>query len=241
MNYLKSSSALKADAREKLLGKYQCTVLAYVFMDLLLSGCLTLLEMSVNLQTASGLLIYYAAYFIILLLSTIFVVGQNHLYLNICRDLPYKTGDIWIGFSTCADRTIFVCLRILLKCLLCAVPFGIATLLMVVTENYYLSLPVAASAIFMMVAITVILLDYSQALYLILDYPDETVSQLLSHSKQLMKGHRGSLFYLLVSFLGIFFLGLMTCGLGMLWIYPYFTATKTNYYLELTKATNKSI
>ncbi len=240
MNYLKSSSALKADAREMLLGKYQTTVLAYILMDLITSGCLSLLEVSVNLQTTSGWIIYYAAYFIILLLSAILVVGQNYLYLNIGRGKEHKTGDIWIGFSTCADRAIFVYLRILLKSLLCAVPCGIAVAIMVLTENYYFSLLVAAGVIFMIVAVTIIQLDYSQALYLILDYPEESPSRLLAHSKQLMKGHRGSYFYLIVSFAGIFFLGLMTLGLGMLWIYPYFTATKAAYYLELIQKEDRN-
>nr|MBQ8253139.1 DUF975 family protein [Lachnospiraceae bacterium] len=235
MNYLKSSSALKADAKENLLGKYQTAVLAYVLMDLIVSGCLTLIELTVNLQTVSGMIIYYAAYIIISLLSTIFVVGQNYLYLNINRGLAYRTGDIWIGFGTCADRALFAYLRVLLKSVLCAVPCAVAAAIMIVTKNYYLSLLVAVCAVFMLVTVTIIQLDYSQVLYLVLDYPDESAAELLAHSKRLMKGHRGSYFYLLVSFLGIFMLGLMTFGLGMLWIYPYFTATKTCYYLELIK------
>lgn len=238
MNYLKSSSALKADARAKLLGKYQTAVSAYVLMDLILSGCLTLLELTVNPENPSGLLIYYAANFIIVLLSAIFVVGQNYLYLNIFRGKEFRCGDIFIGFHTCADRALFAYLLILLKSVLCAIPFAVATAAMIVTENYYLSLAVAAGAVFMLISVTLIQLDYSQVLYLVLDYPDETPAQLLAHSKRLMKGHRGSYFYLIVSFAGIFCLALMTFGLGMLWIHPYFSATKTGYYLELLQKEN---
>ncbi len=235
MNLLKSSSALKADARELLLGKYKVAVLAYVLMELLVTGVLTLAELQVNLQTTTGLLLYYAVYFIVVLLSTVLIVGQNHLYLNMFRDRAYETGNIWIGFRTCADRAILAYLIILGKTLLFAIPCIIATAIMLTTKNYYFALLVGATAVFMIIGCTFVQLDYSQVFYLILDHPEESATQLLSHSKKLMKGHRGSYFYLLVSFLGIFFLSILTFGIGMLWIYPYFTATKTAYYLELTK------
>jgi hypothetical protein len=38
---------------------------------------------------------------------------------------------------------------------------------------------------------------------------------------------------LLVSFSGILLLALLTFGIGMFWIYPYMTATQTNFYLQL--------
>ncbi|MBE5880931.1 MAG: DUF975 family protein [Lachnospiraceae bacterium] len=235
MKQLKTSSALKADAKEILLGKYKTAVLAYVIMELIVSGCLTLIELQVNLQTAAGMLLYYAVYFIVVLLSTVLVVGQNHLYLNFYRGAKYETRDIWIGFRTCADRAILIYLTIFGKTFLCCIPCMIATAIMIFTQNYYFALLVAAGIVFALVKGTLIQLDYSQALYLILDHPEQSVGELLSGSKSMMKGHRGSYFYLLVSFLGIFLLSIMTFGLGMLWIYPYFTATKTGYYLELTK------
>mgnify|MGYP000773510905 FL=1 len=105
---------------------------------------------------------------------------------------------------------------------------------MAYTKNYYLSLLVAATGIFFLVMSILLSIWYSQALYLITDYPDESAPQLLKHSRTLMKGHAGSYFYLLVSFIGIGLLVVLTFGIGILWAYPYFTATKTNYYLELT-------
>ncbi len=235
MKLLRPSSALKADAREMLLGKYKVAVLAYALMELLITSILTLVEMQLNLQTATGMLLYYAVYLIVVLLSTVLIAGQNYLYLNMFRGQQYETGNIWTGFRVCADKAILSYLMILGKTILCSIPCMIATAIMLVTENYYFVLLVAATAIFMIIAGTLVQLDYSQVLYLIWDHPEESVSQLLSHSKTMMKGHRGSYFYLLVSFIGVFCLSILTFGIGMLWIYPYFTATKTAYYLELIK------
>lgn len=238
MKQLKSSSALKADAKEILLGKYKVAVLAYVLMELLITGILTLIEMQVDLSTTAGLLLYYAVYFIVILLSTVLIVGQNHLYLNMYRGQAFETSNIWIGFRTCADRAILAYLMIFGKMLLYSIPFAIALSIMLITQNYYFALLVGAGAVFMIIGCTFAQLDYSQVFYLILDNPDISARMLLTKSKTMMKGHRGSYFYLLVSFIGIYLLSAMTFGIGMLWIYPYVTATKTGYYLELHQETS---
>lgn len=235
MNQLKSSSALKADAREILLGKYKTVVLAYILMQLITSSILTFVELQVNAQTTAGLLLYYAVSFIVAILSTVFIVGQNYLYLNIYREQPFDTGNIWLGFKFCADRAILAYLLIAARVIICAVPCIIATAIMLTTKNYCFALLVGAGAVFWIISTTLIELDYSQVFYLIIDHPDMTASALLAKSKTLMKGHRGTYLYLMVSFIGIHLLSALTFGIGMFWAYPYITATKTGYYLELKK------
>ena len=235
MKLLKSSSALKADARELLLGKYKTAVLAYVIMEVIITGILSLIEMQVNLQTSAGLLLYYAVYFIVLLLSAVFVAGQNYLYLNIYREKPFETGNIWYGFRTCADRAIIAYLMIFGKTLLFSIPCMIATGMMLTSKNYYLALLVGACAVFLIIGVTLVQLDYSQVFYLVLDRPELSPRQLLAQSRSMMHGHRGSYLYLIISFIGIYLLAALTFGIGMLWIHPYVTATKTGYYLELSK------
>lgn len=235
MNQLKSSSALKADAREILLGKYKTVVWAYVLMQLVTSGILTFVELQVNIRTTNGLLLYYAVSFIVMLLSTVFIVGQNNLYLNIYCGQPFETGNIWIGFRTCADRAILAYLLICCKIVICGLPCIIATAIMLTTENYYFALLVGVGAVFWIISTTFIELDYSQVFYLILEHPDLSARGLLSESKAMMKGHRGGYLYLMISFIGIYLLSALTFGIGMFWVYPYVTATKTGYYLELKK------
>ena len=197
MKQIKSSAALKADARQQLLGKYKTVILAYLIMQFLISGCMNLAQAQVNLNTGAGMGIYYLIHGL-------------------------------------ADHAILVHLIIFGLCLLAGIPFILSCAFMAYTKNYYLSLLVAATGIFFLVMSILLSIWYSQALYLITDYPDESAPQLLKHSRTLMKGHAGSYFYLLVSFIGIGLLVVLTFGIGILWAYPYFTATKTNYYLELT-------
>ena len=49
-----------------------------------------------------------------------------------------------------------------------------------------------------------------------------------------MKGHKGRLFYIVLSFLGMDILVLLSLGIGSLWIMPYQSQTYTLFYLDIT-------
>ncbi len=49
----------------------------------------------------------------------------------------------------------------------------------------------------------------------------------------MMKGNKGSYFYLFISFIGMVVLGYCSMGIGLLWIIPYIQATMTEYYFDL--------
>ena len=133
MKQIKSSAALKADARQQLLGKYKTVILAYLIMQFLISGCMNLAQAQVNLNTGAGMGIYYLIYFILLLLSAIFITGQNQLYKNIARGLPYYVKDMWVGFHGLADHAILVHLIIFGLCLLAGIPFILSCAFMAYT------------------------------------------------------------------------------------------------------------
>lgn len=84
-----------------------------------------------------------------------------------------------------------------------------------------------------LILITILSLVYSQAYYLMLDFPSYSVKELLKKSRLLMRGHKGRLFYIQVCFLPLFLLGILTCGIGMLWIAPFISAVQTEFYLDL--------
>lgn len=57
----------------------------------------------------------------------------------------------------------------------------------------------------------------------------------ITESRDLMNGHKERLFWLDVSFIGWYLVGLLTLGLGFLWINPYVNATKAAFYDDLSK------
>lgn len=57
----------------------------------------------------------------------------------------------------------------------------------------------------------------------------------ITESRELMNGHKGRLFWLDISFIGWYILGMLTLGIGFLWINPYINATKAAFYDDLSK------
>lgn len=84
--------------------------------------------------------------------------------------------------------------------------------------------------------------SYSQAYFIYYDRYQETdlrpgFLECITRSKQMMKGHKGHLFILDLSFIGWHLLAMLTLGIGYLWLTPYITATKAAFYEDLPKAT----
>lgn len=76
-------------------------------------------------------------------------------------------------------------------------------------------------------------LSYSMAFFLLLDNPNLKAMDALRQSKEMMKGYKGKLFMLYLSFLGWILLGIITFGIGFLWIMPYMQAALTAFYEQL--------
>jgi uncharacterized membrane protein len=68
------------------------------------------------------------------------------------------------------------------------------------------------------------------------DNPDLKPLEAIELSKKMMYGHKARLFFLWLSFIGWFLLGIFTLGLGFLFLTPYYNATLANFY-EDVKAT----
>lgn len=77
-------------------------------------------------------------------------------------------------------------------------------------------------------------LQYSQALRIIAENKDMEVMEALRRSKEMMIGHKWELFSFYLSFIGHFFLILITLGFYLFYFVPYFATCVDNYYLHLS-------
>ncbi len=55
----------------------------------------------------------------------------------------------------------------------------------------------------------------------------------ITASRKLMDGHKMELFVFNLSFLGWFIFGLITLGIGFLWLVPYYQTSRANFYRAL--------
>lgn len=84
---------------------------------------------------------------------------------------------------------------------------------------------------------------YSQTYFIYYDTYTTTGEKLrftdcITASRQLMKGHKTELFILDLSFIPWHLLGMLTLGIGYLWITPYINTTKAAFYKKLAEDGN---
>ena len=74
---------------------------------------------------------------------------------------------------------------------------------------------------------------YALTPFLLVDCPELTPLQCIKLSDKMMKGHKFDLFYLYLSFIGWALLGILTLGIGYLWLYPYMYTSVAAFYQDV--------
>ena len=214
------------------MGKYRNAISILLASDLIVST-LSLFT-TTNTNSYIGILIGFLINFILVLFGTILTVGQCSFYLNIACNGPYQFSDLFTGFKVHPDKTIITQLIIQLLTTLPLLP-GVGLLLY--SFRAYNIIVVFLLGCFLLILGTGISwwisLRYSQVYYLLLDFPDYSAKELLKMSWKLMKGNAGRLLYLQVSFIPMTLAGLLSFGIGLLFVLPYQNMTYTLFYLDL--------
>jgi len=82
---------------------------------------------------------------------------------------------------------------------------------------------------------------YSQSYFVYKDLNDRglaenySLTDYITKSRQLMVGNKWRYFGLQLSFIGWWIIGLITLGIGFIWIYPYYKLTMANFYRDLVE------
>lgn len=111
-------------------------------------------------------------------------------------------------------------------------------------------LPITAISILMVVFVflgmilfiipgIILALGYAMVFYLYVDNQDYTPMDYLNQSKELMRGYKWDYFVFELSFIGWILLGIITFGIGLIWVIPYVTIAQTIYYEDLKKLKEK--
>lgn len=228
----RTSSELKRLSKGALLGNYSLPVKAFLLSTVLLTGISTIISLVFPLTTALSTVLYCIATFIFELLGSVLSAGVSVILLDISRGGRGQFQDLFYGFRHQPDRILLSQLLIALLSLICCIP-GILVLRYAVMAS---SLIAAIPAIFLLIAgiaaALVISLNYSLVIPLYIDCPEKQVLQLMRESRMLMKGNKGRLFYLQLSFIGLSLLCILTCFIGMLWLAPYMEMTHMMFYRE---------
>ena len=245
MNSHKSTTEMKSAAREVLLGKYGSYIGAYITAELMLTMISFVASSVLPSDNTWGMVFNLAISFVIELIAAVFLLGMIQYTMNMCTGSPYKLSDVFYGFRSHPDKAIickFLFIVAELVCLLPAILFGV---LYSINENGLLLIVASLFLVIGLVIAVIIHLTLYFVYYLILDYPDATVKELLQYCADMMNGHRIKLFYLYASFLPMYALGILSLGIGLFFVEPYVNVTLAQFYLdvffvETDSATNTS-
>ncbi|MDO4293027.1 MAG: DUF975 family protein [Eubacteriales bacterium] len=234
-----SRSELKGRARAALLGHY--LPLSSAFLSLILLEYLIVAPSALTrVYPPLGLILYYAVNFGIGIFFAVFKVGIAYLFLsNACGQQIYA-GGIFTGFWHDPGKAMRIQLFPALLLLLPQLCFQLFFVRFRTDGGaFWLGLTLAALLVFFAVSLFLKIL-YSQAFYIMLDFPELTARECLQRSRRLMRGSKWRYFLLLASFLPWLILSLFTCGLGLLYVYPYQNQTYAFFYLDLIQPGRQS-
>ena len=230
--------------RNQLSGKYGTfiginvlyiliTLVASNLMDLVLGTSsilnpLTATSATVETLGISHTVVYYLSTFILL------NIGLLKIALDTARGYDIRFQDLFFGFKHHPDRAILAQGVILLLTYLCILPGSTLCICGYRQKSVTLLLTGAAVLCVGLVIYLILSLMFSQTMFFLTDYIDIEAMQALKESVRIMRGKKGKLFYLQLSFIGIYLLGAIACGIGLLWVIPYMQVTMANFYRKIT-------
>lgn len=252
MKRKKTSSELKAMAKEQLLGNYGIAAGTFAILYGIIFAVVilvyTAIMMSVVTNVAMGLagmtsLVsspwYMPISFLIsailgALMSTL-LVGYSNIILKISRGSKPKVSDLFFCYSHHPDKVIVMYLIV----------YGVSFLLMLPTQiiNYIMmDSGNTSGTIFLLWAVFYVVglvlsvifsMMVAQMYYLYIDYPQESSISFVKQSILIMKGNKGRLFYIMLSMIGWYLLIFVSCGIASFWVTPYMAVIIANFYRDL--------
>ena len=229
---LKSSTELKAIAKEKSLDKYGTLILANILIFAIQFIVVTIATVS-NPGNLVSYFINKIIFIIVNILVGILVSGKAYLYMNLIYSQTVSTDDIFFGFKQHPSKAVVIQAVFVVADLFVSVPLSI--LYDILLSGYSLN---AATGVLFALAFGIVInvyvyLTYSQAFFLLHDFPDRSAKELLALSKKMMKGSRLHLLYIRISFIPLILLGVITLFVPLFWISVYRYATFTAFYQDL--------
>lgn len=232
----RTSAEIKQLARGNLVHRYGIPITAQVMSEVITTALL--LPFAWNLTDTSPLrelLIYYVAVFIVSLISVILAVGRLVIALRIARGQEYRFTDLFYGFKHHADRYILAELLLIAIYLLpTALTVGII-ILSSMSRTMLQDVIIIGAVIVFLVVILILSLQYALVFYILIDHPEWKLLEVFGTSRAWMKGNKGRLFYIYLSFIGWLLLAALSFGIGGLWVTPYMVQTQTQFYLGIAE------
>lgn len=233
MTKYKSYSILKNNAKIKLDGFFGLAITTGILLQCISYIATTLVNTFVpgydTTSTILSLLLSGVASVFVGALNT----GLAYFYLSLSCGKPCNSSVLFYGYKTQPEKSVKVSLVHALVNFICLTPSSYLLLVLIqnkTMENLIIWLIAFGIGYAVYIPISLLL---SQTWYLLVDFPNYSAKDVLLTSCKLMKKHFWRLLFLKISFLPIMLLGILSFGLGLLWIVPYKEMTYASFYLDI--------
>ena len=237
---------LKGRSRECLIGNYTVLIAAQILIFLIMGICSIPFSQMIQTGIRQGvswqILPALIGMFVVALVASLFSAGLSQMHLKLARGQKVKFSDLLYPFQNHPDKFIGAGVIILLITLACQLPGSLITGMsgvQLTSASAGTAFPagIMAGMIVMLAGLVVeivLMLGLSLTMYILLDDPyGVRVFEAMRLSWRLMKGRKLHLFGLMLSFLGWIVIGILSFGLGLLWVGQYYEQTICHFYLEL--------
>ncbi|MCL2838300.1 MAG: DUF975 family protein [Oscillospiraceae bacterium] len=179
----------------------------------------------------------FAGTMIVGLIAPAFMLGWTKIFLGLTNNQKPKVADLFSGFKS-FGKALWLYILWGFFIFLWTLPFHLPAIILLavipVLNSQALVVVFAILGILLSIAALVMvvikLLAYWQSFYILAENPHMTARECLRESVSIMRGNKGKLFVLELSFIGWFLLGMITLGIAFIWIGPYFYTTLANFY-----------
>ena len=180
------------------------------------------------------IVLWAVMYLVIGLVMYIMVPGLMRLFMNICKGETAKTTDIFWALQNKPMKFVGISLGFSLLLFVCSLPTMILSFAGTVTgDTMFVGIFVLVYTLVLMGFSIYASLTFPMFFYILVEDPKKSWIQALAESRRMMIGNRRRFLGLSFSFLGWMILGMMSFGLGMLWLMPYISCTTIFFYLDL--------
>ena len=183
----------------------------------------------------------YLGLFIILIIYGPLLLGFNQFFLKMARGEATDVGKLFDGFKM-FGKALRAYLLVFLFMFLWTLPMilsGVVAGIAVPLIQRQAALGFLLVPIFMLfVALGIFLvarasLAYSQVFFILADRPETGAYESIRLSQEMMIGFKWKKFCLGCRFIGWALLGILTCGIGWLWLYPYMMTSNAHFYEDV--------
>ncbi|MCD7883160.1 MAG: DUF975 family protein [Lachnospiraceae bacterium] len=225
---------IKCYARCVLTGKH-----ASLAGITLLLEALNLLLSALALQAApyeSGvisILLYFGCSILVNIIYYILLAGLYGIYLDIVNNRSYRWKDLFAAFTEHPEPVaIFSVIQYVLSYVLMqVVVWGLS---IVINWAFYGEAEnlIISTAVVILTTVLYIYLQISFAMVLFVRAADpwQSFGEMMKKGWQLMDGRRSRYFTMMLSFIGMYLLGLLSFGIGFLFVNPYVFTTEGYFY-----------